>query len=371
MRRIVDDCRGCGACLVVCKKNAISLLKDKNGFFAAYANEELCIDCGMCSSICSDAIKNIPPINKEEVFVAYTKDIKVLESSSSGGIGYQLAHYFIQNKSYACGAIYDVNYGGVRHIIADNETDLHLLQGTKYLQSDISFITKEIVSDKFEEGIIFGTPCQIAGLNHALLHLNKRHKFVLIDLFCHGIPSSLLWDNHLAYIKNKYKFSEISNVRFRNGKEFSLTINNKYKKSFQYDAFYYFYLRKLIMNRCCYSCPYHRSSFSDIRIGDFMTKKYMKLPFSPSVVIVNTDKGAEILQKIKPDIELFQEDYKNVDLIQDNETIAIPASYCQYLESLRSGKPPVSLARAGLLFAHIKGFIKLFLHTFSKYVFPR
>ena len=53
-----DDCTGCGACLEICPKKAISYRDDHEGFPTPAINQDLCVSCGTCVDNCpNDAIE--------------------------------------------------------------------------------------------------------------------------------------------------------------------------------------------------------------------------------------------------------------------------------------------------------------------------
>ena len=47
-----EECCGCGVCLDSCRKNAIRMVVDREGFCYPKVNEELCVDCGHCLEVC-------------------------------------------------------------------------------------------------------------------------------------------------------------------------------------------------------------------------------------------------------------------------------------------------------------------------------
>ena len=74
------------------------------------------------------------------------------------------------------------------------------MRGSKYAQSNIGKAYKEAEIDlKHGKKVLFvGTPCQIAGLKH---FLHKDYEQLLtIEVFCHGVPSPLVWGKWLEYI---------------------------------------------------------------------------------------------------------------------------------------------------------------------------
>lgn len=46
------QCCGCGACVAICSKNAIVMVKDEEGFEYPKFKEELCIGCRLCIKVC-------------------------------------------------------------------------------------------------------------------------------------------------------------------------------------------------------------------------------------------------------------------------------------------------------------------------------
>lgn len=47
------NCCGCGTCMIVCPKHAISMKCDEKGFVYPTINSDICIDCGACRKACS------------------------------------------------------------------------------------------------------------------------------------------------------------------------------------------------------------------------------------------------------------------------------------------------------------------------------
>ena len=48
-----DDCCGCTACASACPKHAIKMKPDALGFLYPEIDDNLCVDCGRCSKVCS------------------------------------------------------------------------------------------------------------------------------------------------------------------------------------------------------------------------------------------------------------------------------------------------------------------------------
>ncbi|MCD8231326.1 MAG: 4Fe-4S binding protein [Clostridiales bacterium] len=48
-----EECCGCTACYAVCPKEAISMVEDSEGFLYPKVDEEKCIRCYKCLSVCA------------------------------------------------------------------------------------------------------------------------------------------------------------------------------------------------------------------------------------------------------------------------------------------------------------------------------
>ena len=72
------ECCGCGACMNVCSKEAISMKKDEYGFVYPRINMEKCIGCGACKKVCafqSNTIKNKP----QKVYAIASKNNNIVK----------------------------------------------------------------------------------------------------------------------------------------------------------------------------------------------------------------------------------------------------------------------------------------------------
>ena len=98
MIRVNDksDCCGCSACYSVCSHHAIKFEEDQEGFFYPVFNQNLCIECGLCETICpvihyKTESKNGNPV----IYSAINNNVKQYTQSSSGGIFILLCEYII------------------------------------------------------------------------------------------------------------------------------------------------------------------------------------------------------------------------------------------------------------------------------------
>lgn len=310
----ITDCYGCGVCAIACPKNIITLdLKD--GFYHPSVKNEECIECNQCLSVCAfnhDAPKE--QVEGKMFFAAYSNDEQIRKECSSGGVGYELAKYAILNGYSFCGVRYNVEKGRAEHYVTDTLEGLSQGVGSKYIQSyTLSGFSQ------FEKGkkyLVVGTPCQIASLYNFVRKKKIEEDFILVDFFCHGVPSMLMWEKYIK--EKKQQVGEpIRYVSWRSKKNgwqdsWAMDVQGE-KRSFSLksngDLFYKFFLKNRCLGKACYEhCRYKMlSSYADIRIGDLWGTKYEKDQKGVSAVVAFTEKGKELLQKIEDNCTLIPE----------------------------------------------------------------
>ncbi len=307
---ITDTCCGCGACATVCPKKAISIVQDEAGFQHYTIDETTCIRCGQCKTVCPMIRLSAPHIKDSPALYAVksTSD-NVLKTSSSGGIGYELASYLMDEGYAVCGCTYDADENRAKHIrlAPDQKDKLSLLQGSKYIQSVSAPALAHIVDKATERPLVFfGTPCQAAGVDKLLRKKGLRDKAVIVDLICHGVPSQHLWDKFLATINKTHQTGEHPAVSFRTKevewRKMVMSVKgngNRYEKEETVDDFYAFFRRGLCYMDSCYGCPYREHSAADIRIGDYWGPRFQTDKQGVSMVIANTDVGDRLLHALK------------------------------------------------------------------------
>ena len=79
------ECCGCGACVVVCPKKAITMEEDLYGCVYPTVDMEICIHCGACLRVCGygDLTAGRKP---REAWAAVGKEAPLVASSASGGV---------------------------------------------------------------------------------------------------------------------------------------------------------------------------------------------------------------------------------------------------------------------------------------------
>ena len=331
---IVDkkDCTGCWGCVNICPKLCITMKTDKEGFDHPIVDESICVKCKKCVNAC-------PVLHKEEIqnspvaYACFNKDEEIRKKSSQGGVFTLIATNIIADNGVVFGARFN-NLFEVEHGYIESAEDIKVFRGSKYVQSKIGYTFTEV--KKFlEDGrkVLFsGTPCQIGGLKS---FLGKDYEnLICIDIICHGVPSPFAWNKYKNEISNGRKITDVSfrdktygwkdysfRMDFEDGTSyFEKGSENKYIRGFIGDI----YLRN-----SCYQCKFktlHRQS--DLTLADFWgienINEDMDDGIGTSFIMVNSEKGNQILQRIKEQIEVQKADLE--ESIKYNMS-AVRASY--------------------------------------------
>lgn len=304
-----ENCVGCGACLAVCPMNCISLKADHEGFLYPYVNNESCVKCQRCVKVCPlksvMANKSVEPI--AWAMQNISEDIR--SKSSSGGIFSILAQYILDSNGVVFGAAFDKNYQ-VKHICVKNSEHLYILRGSKYVQSEIGEVYNQIEEYlQADKKVLFtGTACQVA----AVLSFfgNKRNNLYTLEVVCHGVPSPLVWDKFLKYRSKKAKSSiKQINFRYKNPSWERYAIKLDFENGKEYicdhrlDPYMKSFIRNLSLRPSCYACKFKEyKSVADIILGDLWgigeLAKELDDKKGTSLVIANSEKGAELLNEI-------------------------------------------------------------------------
>lgn len=266
------DCCGCSACEQACPIHAITMHRDKLGFDYPVVNEKACINCKACDKVCpikKDSEERIP----KHVYAVKSKNKEERIVSSSGGVFSILAKDTLAKGGTVYGASFDNNWN-VHHIRVKNETELHFLRGSKYVQSTIGTTFKQVQKDLQDEiPVLFsGTPCQIAGL---LRFLNKKYSnLITVDVACHGVPNPRIWEDYLKSVSSNVK---IENITFRDKAtgwsnfSFSITLSGKqYTQKAWKHPYMCLFLHDFILRPSCHACRFRNGKCgSDITIADY------------------------------------------------------------------------------------------------------
>jgi len=307
---------------------------DGEGFLYPSINFNACSLCNLCERICP-SLSSLRNRNeyKPQIKAAWSLNEDVRFHSTSGGIFTEIAQSIIKNNNgYVIGARYTEDQL-VEHYIIDTIEDIHLLRQSKYLQSNKTFIYKEIKKLlKNNKTVLFvGTPCEVSGL---LNYLEKYYENLIVcDFVCLGANSPKVYLRYLNMLEKKYQ-SKVKKVWFKN-KTYGW---NKFctKIEFENGDFYlqdrysdhfmkgYIGLHKLYMRPCCECCKYKSiPRISDITLADFWGIGDKDSSLDPdkgtSLIMINSKKGHFLFNSIKENI--FNIDCELKDALVGNPAI--------------------------------------------------
>lgn len=328
-----EKCTGCSACLNICPVGAITMKENEEGFLYPKIDLDKCIHCDMCRKHCC-AIKQNEKKEREEnnvaCYAAKAVDEKVKKNSTSGGIFHFLASEILSRKGIVYGA--ELNNYEVQHIRISAKKDLAKIRGSKYAQSSLATIFKQVKKDlEAQKEVLFsGTPCQILGLKN---YLEKEYdNLYTVSVICHGVINNNLLKKRIREFEKQYE-TTMKNVKYRskiNGWDKS-TIefdSERICKSYDFteDPLMALYINNFILRESCYQCPAKglANNVADIVLGDYWGIYHVKREFfdnqGVSAVIIKTKKGKELYNKIAKNIISEATEYD--DFIKYNSSFA-------------------------------------------------
>ena len=302
------DCSGCEACANVCPKNAIVMTRDVEGFVYPKINLELCIECGRCDATCPSLNFKTKTIDDfPKTFVAIYPNEKILRHSSSGGIFTALSEIILRDGGIVFGAGFDKNWRIV-HTSAENLDELENLRGSKYTQSKIGDVYRQVRDALKSSKVLFsGTPCQCVGLKH---FLGKDYDNLLtVEIICHGTPSPALWESYIDELNDAH---EVKHVNFRSKRkgwaishmEINFSDTGYYIRPVSEDIYGKLFLKGISERPSCHACKFKfPNGKSDLTLGDaWGIESFAPEMFNNrgvSAVFIHTAKGNEFFERTK------------------------------------------------------------------------
>lgn len=321
----IKDCFGCGVCATVCARHIIDIKLNADGFYEPQITDVTkCTDCGLCTDVCSYSHEELSLTNANiKSYAAWSNDAQVRRKCSSGGVGFEVGRTLIDKGYKVCGVRYNPDENRAEHYMAATVEELIPSIGSKYIQSYTVDGFKAI--NRKEKYLVVGTPCQIDSFRRYIQKFRCEDNFVLMDFFCHGVPSMLLWQKYVAEVektagkityaswRNKFTGWHDSWAMSMDGEKTGEKVNwhdsynmlIKGEKGFynfrlsQGDPFFRLFLSDSCLGKVCYDkCKFkYDHSSADIRIGDLWGKTYKDNEDGVSATIAFTGKGDEVLHQ--------------------------------------------------------------------------
>lgn len=319
------ECTACMACIDACAHNVLGAEVDPEGYFVIKENKKTqCIECGLCARIC-------PVLNKKKVddgtskpYAAWNNNLEQRKSSASGGVFAAIAIAILRKGGSVYGAA--INGFDVVHRRITEESELHLLQGSKYQHSNLTGIYKQVQKDlRAGRYVLFsGLGCQVAGLLSFLGGKKYKERLYTIDTICGGLSTML----PMIRLKESGLYSGIKSFRDKEngwqsrGFKYSLkmvrkdgSIENLGWDNLVLNTF----SSKLLKRSSCLDCKFtgfHR--ISDCTIGDFWGDERFKEQHinGLSVMVVHNERIMSVINDA--DIKLESVSWKEVTELNSN-----------------------------------------------------
>lgn len=330
----IEQCTGCAACSNACAHNAIEMQENQEGFLYPVIDYSACINCGLCEKVCpvNHPISLGKPL--PDVYALWSEKDRAI--SSSGGAFSAFARAILKRGGLIYGAVYD-NALCLYHTCTDSVEGLNAMRGSKYMQSKIGKVFKDIRT-ALQSGrwVLFcGTPCQVAGLR-AFLRKEYETLFTL-DLACHGVPSGKIFQSYLRKLSAKYSSTTIRCYEFRKLDGWRklpsfIDIHNRRVRLFGIEALYMeAFNASALFRKCCYDCSYSSiPRIGDCSIADFWgigrygEKFKHDVMKGVSLVMVNSPKGNKIFKELE---DVFIEQRTLQEALKENPNLRKPSQY--------------------------------------------
>lgn len=342
-----DKCCGCTACFNSCPKNAISMVKDEKGFLYPSIDNSLCINCGICLSVC-DFRKNDNSGTLLKTVACKHKDPNERGTSTSGAAFQILVDYICSKGGVAFGCEL-INPRTIAHTFYDVHEQMNKFKKSKYVQSDLKNTFYECL--KFlKQGrfVLFsGTGCQISGLlSYLKFKKADTTRLITCDIICHGCPSPDVWSAFVDELEEREK-SPLKEIQFRNKKfgwhshieTFSFE-NGKNVDSNKWASMFY---SNVLFRESCYNCKYTKlNRNSDFTIADCWGIEKSNQLFDDnkgvSLVLFHTKKSLSLLEHFKYFSECIDIDIKQFMQPQMSHPVEKGKHYNQFWENYSKRK---------------------------------
>ena len=257
---------------------------------------------------------------KTKVYAGRIKDRDLLNRSSSGGAFIAISNYFLNNGDAVVCAIYNYKKHETEFKIIIDKKARDSAIGSKYMQSKPGQVFKEAKEWLYnypQKKLLFvGMGCQTDGFRK-FTEINKLHERVwIVDIVCHGSPSSKLWQEYAnALEKKRGKITYLSFKDKRNGWKFPTAYVIANGKEYLIKDYVKVFYSGNALRPSCYNCPYATTERkTDLTMGDFWHIEETIPDFydeeGNSLFLIHTERGEKLFDTIAEKLEYRLSDTK-------------------------------------------------------------
>lgn len=313
---INKNCTGCGACLSVCSKSAITIKKTTMGRLYANIDFSKCIQCGLCNKVCpntkagaSNLLKDIQSPFQGKILNIYTghsNNEYIYKNAQSGGIVTQILYDLFEQSlidaAMLCCTTYSRNSNN-EPIIITNKEDLYKTQKSFY--SPVSLLSLLKKSINYSSIAIVGLPCQI----EAITLINQRNKYTNIRYKIGLICDRCITDTSNNIVLKFCKISNKDNRIIARGKSYArhpnaykyapMIIEMRNEQPIIISNQLRLHLKDFFTPPRCRICYDKLNIFADITCGDPWGMSNIDWKNGDSVVITRTSLGEQIINNLR------------------------------------------------------------------------
>jgi coenzyme F420-reducing hydrogenase beta subunit len=232
----------------------------------------------------------------EATYGAWSNSESVRQTSTSGGIAFELASAVLEEGGVVVGCVMRDDHLPYHRII-DSMEELQKTKGSKYLPSNLEGVYKRAALETSRRRVLFiGTPCQVRAFETYVKPAN-RDRVLTADVICFGLPSVLPWKSHVAelfgddlkLVNFRDKSTGWSHSSVKYAMKDGTVIHQKSNEDVFLDGFHTAAFHQLI----CHSCPFAKiPRVGDVTLGDFWgVPPEWKDERGVSLVVASTKRG--------------------------------------------------------------------------------
>lgn len=255
-------------------------------------------------------------LRETRAFAVKLKNAQQLQSSSSGGAFTAISNVFLSDGGAIVSAIYNYKTFRTEFELYESFKKRDEAKGSKYMQSyplNTFREARDWLRNNDGNLLFVGVGCQADGFRKFIEACGLRDRTTIVGIICHGSSSPLIWKDYIR------ELGSITNLNFRDKRNdwhrpiAHVEVNGREKSVQDYLTIYY---NKCALRESCYLCPYATTERAvDLTIGDFWGVEKALPDFDTyggvSLVLVHTEKGLEIFEKVKNDVEWRESSVNN------------------------------------------------------------
>ncbi|MDE7181311.1 MAG: Coenzyme F420 hydrogenase/dehydrogenase, beta subunit C-terminal domain [Muribaculaceae bacterium] len=318
IKRVSDSylCTNCGACQVICPKDAIDFVSTSIGrIYADVSNK--CINCGLCQKVCPSLNDTLTAKDADNELLGHISSLRVgkaldkeiFYNSQSGGACTALLKFLFDTKKIDGALVCRMDYGKdvpeVKPILIESADELFQSQKSKYAPVPTLGVLKNKIKE-FSSLAIVGIGCQIEGLV-GLEEFAKDFKGKILcrlGLICEKTLCSTIQDVYVSFLPSpspkkiiwKCKYATFLNPQHQY-QSAPLVVEDEQGYHITMPNSVRFILKDMFTAPRCRICRDKLNLNADIVLGDPWQMSNIDWVNGESLVIGRTERGESIIEE--------------------------------------------------------------------------